>query len=241
MKNNKVLDIIDTVTMTLGKGLQHAIANLGIAFLPLVSGALYSFGIYRVFLVESESELFAIIAAIIAAIGLESIGFASSTLAIKKPSFLTFAGFAGYILVGGGTLFFTDINHGLPLITASSFLLTAISYGLYGMNQKLSNDNAGEADTEQMVYDRKQQEKQTRFENKLTVEKLKGLGKEKVSEGKVTTPEVSSKVSSVSYRQLTVADKESLKGKTAKEIQELYSTLTPRTARNWVQNLNGGK
>lgn len=236
-KQNKVLQIIDSVTMTAGKGLQTTIANLGIAFLPLISGALYSFGIYRVFLVETESELFSVIAAIIAAIGLESIGYASSKLVIKKPNILTVLGFAGYILVGGGTLFFTDINHSLPLLTASSFLLTAISYGLYGMNEKLNNEDAGEADTEQMIYDRKQSEKQTRFENKLTVEKLKGLGKDNVS----SVSSVSNASNNVSYKTLTQETKDALKGKTVEELQAIYPSLKKRTAYNWVNNLKENK
>ncbi len=257
--NNNFSENIDRITRNIGDSIQYVIANIGKAGLPIISGFLYSITIYQVFFAVTDDKIISSTAAIIFAFGLESVGFNASRNMIKNITPFSIILFGGYILIGGFSLWFTDVEHIYMIVTSSAFTLTAINYILYGIQEKESNairqddtkrDTVTQngVDTEQRDYERKQAEKQTRFENKLRVEKMRGLGNvtkkngTKVYDKTVTTnnnntPQTNgNSTNRVPFKSLTTHDKTEMAQMTINDIVTKYN-ISKRTAHRWVKQI----
>ncbi len=259
MNNNRVLEIIDTITNTIGLGIQIAIANIGVSFLPILSGFMFSILLYTILIDTTGSVIVSLIASFISGIGLESTGFRSAKLMIRKPHILTIGLFLFYIFIGGFGAWFINDENQIEIILSMAFLLTAESYIIYGIEkreetlQEVTQDNADNEkqeviDTEQRDYERKQAEKQTRFENKLRVEKMRGLGNvtkkngTKVYDKTVTTnnnntPQTNgNSTNRVPFKSLTTHDKTEMAQMTINDIVTNYN-ISKRTAHRWVKQI----
>lgn len=119
---------------------------------------------------------------ILAAVGMEAVGFNATHHAIEnrledKPNGLAIGFVATYLLVGGGALWFTDVEITHKVLTSAMFAIVAVNYGLIGiaeiqrMEQRAKErDDARQAELESIERQRQQNREDEERQRKQRIE-----------------------------------------------------------------------
>jgi len=139
MRDEQLVKFARRWSTAIGLTIQYTITNLFSRLLPLVSGGLFGIGVYAFWMDETAAAMLSVTMAVFTAGGVEAVGFMASHRAIKsyeekRPLILPLSFVAIYLIVGGGALWFTDVNTAHKIITTAVFLLVAVNYALIGMD-----------------------------------------------------------------------------------------------------------
>ena len=149
MRDEQLVKFARRWSTAIGLTIQYIITGLFSRLFTIVVGGFFGVNVYRIFQAEIGWHLLSVTMAVIAAFGVEAVGFMATHRAVKtyeqgKPMLIPLLFVAVYLLVSIGALMFADVSLAYRFVSIGIVVLIGINYALIGMETLERKESAVE-------------------------------------------------------------------------------------------------